>query len=219
LTDVAPDAPVIAIREGAVWKTFVVDEVAARKPWTDERWDAAFADVDGDGRTDVVLRLEGTRSGAPATWTQVFLAPPPSVQRVELRADLASSFALLDAPDVRSAAQLAVSLPSRAVSRDEACRTLAASATPAGLRRTALQDARLLRFDQPGMPTWLPKIVPAAKLTADDLRVLGAHCGQMVCSATRPYCVWSGGTDSQHLWFGLRDGELVISGAADYDGE
>jgi hypothetical protein len=77
LTDLAPDAPVIAVREGAASRTFVVDQVAARKPWSDERWDAAFADVDGDGRTDVVLRMQGTRGGSAAAWTQVFLAPSP----------------------------------------------------------------------------------------------------------------------------------------------
>lgn len=219
LTDFAPDAPVIAVREGAASRTFVVDAIASRKPWTDEKWDAAFADVDGDGRTDVVLRLDGTRAGAAARWTQVFLAPPPSVQAQTLAPDLASSFALLDAPDVHAAAALATGLPARSVTRDEACRLIAAASTPAGFRRVASGDARVLRFDQPGLPTWLPKIVPSAKVGADDVRGLGAHCAEMTCSPTRPYCSWSGGTDSQHVWFGVHDGDLAIAGAADYEGE
>lgn len=219
LTDMAPDAPVIAVREGAASRTFVVDAIAARKPWTDEKWDAAFADVDGDGRTDVVLRLEGTRGGAAAAWTQVFLAPPPSVQGRTLAPDLASSLAVMDAPDARAAAARAAGLPARTVSRDEACRLIAAASTPAGFRRVASGDARVLRFDQPGLPTWLPKIVPSAKVTPDDVRGLGAHCAEMTCSPTRPYCAWSGGTDSQHVWFGVHDGDLAIAGAADYDGE
>ncbi len=212
LTDFAPDAPVIAVREGAASRTFVVDAIASRKPWTDEKWDAAFADVDGDGRTDVVLRLDGTRAGAAARWTQVFLAPPPSVQAQTLAPDLASSFALLDAPDVHAAAALATGLPARSVTRDEACRLIAAASTPAGFRRVASGDARVLRFDQPGLPTWLPKIVPSAKVGADDVRGLGAHCAEMACSPTRPYCSWSGGTDSQHVWFGVHDGDLAICG-------
>lgn len=219
LTDLAPDAPVVAVQDGAASQTFVIDEAAGRKPWSDERWDAAFADVDGDGRTDVVLRMEGTRGGTPAAWTQVFLAPLPSVQTTALRADLASALVLLDAPDVRGAAQLAASLPSRTVSRDEACRLIATASTPAGFRRVALPGARLLRFEQPGMPTWLPKIVPSSKLVADDVRGLAAHCAEMTCSDTRPYCAWSGSTDAQHVWFGMREGDLAISGAADYDGE
>jgi hypothetical protein len=218
-TDLSPDAPVIALREGAVGRTFVVDQVAAHKPWTDERWDAAFADVDGDGRTDVILRLEGQRAGVAAAWTQAYLTPPASVQARAPKPDLASAFALLEARDVKGAAQLAVALPSRAVTRDEACRVAATASAPAGFRRVAAGDARLLRFDQPGMPTWLPKIVPASKVTLDDVRSLGAHCAEMTCSPTRPYCGWSGGTDSQHLWFGVHAGELSLTGAADYDGE
>jgi hypothetical protein len=77
----------------------------------------------------------------------------------------------------------------------------------------------VLRFEQPGLPTWLPKIVPSAKVTADDVRGLAAHCAEMTCSTTRPYCSWSGGTDSLHFWFGVRDGDLALTGAADYDGE
>jgi hypothetical protein len=219
LTDAAPDAPIIAVREGAASRTFVVDQIAARKPWTDEKWDAAFADVDGDGRTDVVLRIAGTRAGAATAWTQIFLAPPPSVQARTLTPDLASAFAIMDAPDAHAAAMLAAGLPARPVSRDEACRLIAAGSTPAGFRKVASGDARVLRFEQPGLPTWLPKIVPSAKVTADDVRGLGAHCTEMTCSASRPYCAWSGGTDSQHVWFGVRDGDLAITGAADYEGE
>jgi hypothetical protein len=221
LTDLAPDAPVVAIREGAASRTFVVDQVAARKPWSDERWDAAFADVDGDGRTDVVLRMQGTRGGSasPSAWTQVFLAPPPSVQSRSLTPDLASAFAVIDAPDARAAAVIATSSPSRVISRDEACHLIASASTPAGFRRVASADARVLRFEQPGLPTWLPKIVPSAKVTADDVRGLAAHCAEMTCSTTRPYCSWSGGTDSLHFWFGVRDGDLALTGAADYDGE
>jgi hypothetical protein len=219
LTDLAPDAPVIAVREGAASRTFVIDQVAARKPWGDERWDAAFADVDGDGRTDVVLRMEGTRGGTVAAWTQVFLAPAASVQSRSLSSDLASSYAIMEAQDAHAAAQLATALPARGVSRDEACRLITAATTPAGFRKAARADARVLRFDQPGLPTWLPKIVPSAKVTADDVRGLGAHCADMTCSSTRPYCSWSGGTDSQHFWFSLHDSDLAIAGAADYDGE
>lgn len=209
----------IAVREGAASRTFVVDQIAAHKPWTDERWDAAFADVDGDGRTDVVLRLQGTRAGNPAAWTQVFLAPPPSMQSRALAPDLASALSVMDAPDAHAAAVVAASSSGRVVTRDEACRLLASASTPAGFRRVASADARVLRFEQPGLPTWLPKTVPSSKVTADDVRGLGAHCAEMTCSATRPYCSWSGGTDSLHFWFGVRGGDLALTGAADYDGE
>jgi hypothetical protein len=219
LTDLAPDTPVVAVSEGAAARVFVVDVATARRTWTDAHWDAAFADVDGDGRTDVVLRLESPGGGSPVTWTQVFLAPPPSVQTGALQADVASALVTMDAADVHAAARDAASAPARGIARDEACRLLSAASTPAGFRRVATPDARVLRFDQPGMPTWLPKIVHSAKVATDDVRGLGAHCAELACSASRPYCAWSGGTDSQHFWFGWRDGDLAILGAADYDGE
>ena len=219
LTDLAPDAPVIALTEGSAARVFVMDAVTARHGWTETHWDAGFADVDGDGRTDVVLRMEGTGSGAPVTWTQAFLAPSPSVQAGPLRADLASSLSTMDAADLQTAVHAATVLPARGVAREDACRVLSTASTPAGFRRVASADARVLLFDQPGMPTWLPKVVPSAKVGADDVRGLGTHCAELTCSAMRPYCVWSGGTDSEHVWFGWRGSDLTIVGAADYDGE
>ena len=64
LTDLSPGAPVIAVRDAGASRVFVVDAVAARKLGGDTRWEAGFADVDGDGRTDVVLRMQGARAGA-----------------------------------------------------------------------------------------------------------------------------------------------------------
>ena len=130
-----------------------------------------------------------------------------------------SALATMDAPDAASAARAAASLPARGVGRDDACRVLASASSPAGFRKVATPEARVMRFDEPGLPTWLPKIVPAAKVVADDVRGLGAHCAELSCRGNRPYCEWLGGTDSQHFWFGWRDGNLAIVGTADYDGE
>ena len=220
LTDLAPDEPVVAVREGAAVRVFVIDAGAVRAEVGDARWEAAFADVDGDGRTDVIVRLSGTGAGGlPLAWTQAFFAPPPSMQVSSLEADLASALALMDTPDVSAAAQAAVLIPLRGVAHDDACRVLAAATTPAGFRRQAAPDARLMHFDEPGLPTWRPKVVPLGKLGMDDLRGISAHCAELACSATRPYCTWVGGSDSEHFWFGWRDSRLEVRGAADYDGE
>lgn len=219
-TDRSRDTPVVAVREGAVTRIFGIDAGAARAEVADARWDAAFADVDGDGRTDVVVRMTGSRTdGSPLAWTQTFLAPPASVQVTSLEPDLATSLATMDAPDVRTAARAAVSLAHGPVAHDEACRVLSAASTPAGFRRIAAPDARVLLFDEPGMPTWRPKIVPLSKIGADDVRGLGAHCAELACSPTRPYCSWSSGPDSLHAWFVGRDAQLMLAGVADYQGE
>jgi hypothetical protein len=220
LTDLAPDAPVVVVREGAALRLFAIDAGAVRAEVGDARWEAAFADVDGDGRTDVVVRLSGTGAGGlPLAWTQAFLAPAPSTQVSALEADLASALAVMDTTDVGAAARAAASIPMRAVAHDDACRLLAAATTPAGFRRHAASDARLIHFDEPGMPTWRPKVVPLGKLLADDLRGISAHCAELACSAIRPYCEWNGGSDWAHFWFGWSDSRLQILGAADYDGE
>lgn len=219
LTDLEPGVPAIAVREGDAARVFLVDAPplhGAPAPV----WDVAFADVDGDGRTDVVLRMVGKRDDTtPLAWTQVFLAPPASVQPTTLAPDLATALATMDAPDSHAAAHAAATLPARGVSREDACRVLSTARTPAGFRRVATADARVLLFDQPGMPTWRPKVVPSAKVGPGDVRDLGVHCPDIECSATRPYCVWSAGADSQHAWFGWADGQLALVGVADYDGE
>jgi hypothetical protein len=220
LTDLTPDAPVIATQEGAAARVFPVDAGSVRAEAAEARWESAFADVDGDGRTDVVIRMSGKRpDGSPVGWTQVFLAPAASVQATSVEADVATALATMDAADAPAAAQAATSLQRGGVSREDACRVLSAASTPAGFRRVAAPGARVLLFDQPGMPTWRPKVVTAAKLGADDVRGLGAHCAEMVCSPTRPYCFWASGADSLHAWFVGPASQLMLAGAADYQGE
>lgn len=219
-TDLSPDVPVVAVSEGLAARVFPIDAGTVRAEASEAQWDAAFGDVDGDGRTDVVVRMSGKRAdGSPVAWAQAFLAPAASVQATSLEADLASSLAAMDAPDARAAAHAATSLPSGGVSREDACRVLALASTATGFRKVAAPDARVLLFDEPGMPTWRPKVVPAAKIATDQVRGLGAHCAELTCNATRPYCSYVSGADSLHAWFGWNGGQLALLGAADYQGE
>jgi len=221
LTDAAPDAPCVVVREGASARLFPLDVGAVRAEANEVTWSVGFADVDGDGRTDVALRMNATRAdGAPLAWTQVFLAPPPSIQASSVDPDLPSAFVAMNTPDAKAAARAAASLPPHGVPHDDACRLLSAASTPAGFRRVSSADARLLLFQEPGRPTWRPKIVTRDKVASDQVRGLSAHCAELSCSATRPYCAWASATDSEHAWFGWgSDGTLELMGAADYDGE
>jgi hypothetical protein len=219
-TDLSPDIPVVAVREGLAARVFLLDAGTVRAEASEAQWDAAFGDVDGDGRTDVIVRMSGKRAdGSPVVWTQAFLAPLASVQATSLEADLASSFAAMDAPDAHAAAHAASSLPNTGVARDEACRVLGLASTASGFRKVSAPDARILLFDEPGMPTWRPKVVPAAKIVTDQVRGLGAHCAELACNATRPYCSYTSGADSLHAWFGWSGGQLALVGVADYQGE
>ena len=125
----------------------------------------------------------------------------------------------MDAADAAAGARAAASLPKGGPARDEACRVLTTASTVPGFRRVATPDARVLLFAEPGMPTWRPKVVSAAKIGADDVRGLGAHCAELACDATRMYCSWAAGADSLHAWFAWQGGQLVLAGAADYQGE
>jgi hypothetical protein len=220
LTDAAPDAPCVVVREGASARLFPLDVGAVRAQANEVTWTVGFADVDGDGRTDLALRMNTSRAdGLPLAWTQVFLAPAASMQASSVDPDLASALAVMSAPDARAAAHAAASLPTHGVSHDDACRLLATASTPTGFRRVSSPDARLLLFQEPGRPTWRPKVVTPDKVVADDVRRLSAHCSELSCSVARPYCTRASATDSEHAWFGWRDGRLEIIGAADYDGE
>ncbi len=220
LTDASPDSPWLALREGLAGRIFGLDVGPVRALAQEATWEASFADVDGDGRTDVALRMKGTRAdGTPLAWTQVFLAPPPSVQSTTVEADLASALAVMDAPDARAAAKAAAAVPSRPVTHDEACQLLASATTLPGFRRAATPGARLLLFQEPGRPTWRPKIVPLAKIAAGDVHGFAAHCAEMTCDKTRPYCSYAVPGDSLHVWFAWTGGRLAIDGVADYSGE
>ena len=133
-TDLSGDVPVVVVREGLAARVFTLDAGTVRAEASEAQWDAAFADVDGDGRTDVIVRMTGKRAdGSPVAWAQAFLAPPPSVQAIRLEADVATSLATMDAVDARSAAHAAATLPSGGVSHDDACRD--AGREDAALRR------------------------------------------------------------------------------------
>jgi hypothetical protein len=220
LTDAAPDVPCVVVREGLAARMFVLDVGPIRAQVEQGSWESTFADVDGDGRTDVVLRMSGSRAdGASLVWTEVFLAPPPSVQVSSLEADLPSALAAMDAPDAHAAARAAARPSPRAVSREEACQVLAAATTPAGFRHNATPGARLLQFQEPARPTWRPKVVSVAKISAGDVHGLSAHCAELTCDKTRPYCSYAVPGDSLHVWFAWNAGRLEIDGVADYSGE
>jgi hypothetical protein len=219
-TDLDPSAPEVAIEEGGTVRFFPIDSGALRAEASESAWEAAFADVDGDDRTDVVLRMTARDAGGrPFGFAQAFISPQASVQATAVEADLPSALALADTTSADAAARSAIAIPLRTVNREEACRLLASAGTVAGFRRAAAPDTRVLHFDEPSLPTWRPKVVGLGKLTNDDVRGLGTHCADLVCDARRPYCAWTAGSDSEHLWFGWTEDRLQLVGAADYDGE
>jgi hypothetical protein len=182
----------------------------------DERWEARFADVDGDGRTDAVVRGSGRGSdGAPLAFAQVLLTPPASVQGDEMTVDHASDVAVLQATTVDLAVQAALAVPSRGVSVEEACSLLGRlhwTSAKDDLRAIATDDARVLAFDDPSLPTWRARVVPIADVDADDIRQTslvrahydwesGRRCKELVCAPGRPVCWVADGVWAEYFWF------------------
>jgi hypothetical protein len=151
-----------------------------------------FADLDGDGRTDVVVRAKSAyaRKGLPSWGAQVFMAP----RSVDVEGeDYAREIAAAAAPTVDRAVQDAMAITNRGVSRDEACGLLAKLTDGASLAGALAPGALFVDgYTSPGTPTTSEDAVFAPP--ADAAAHVGAvalahdHCEQMACNPGRPYC-------------------------------
>jgi hypothetical protein len=181
-----------------------------------------FADVDGDGRTDVIARATGlwTADHSNITYTRALLAPR-SVQNMVLRADIAAELAMQGMPTIDDAAKSAIAVPTHGVDPKEVCRTLVGIHTVAGFQKMATPDARVVTFDQLGAPFLHGTVKAANLLRPDDVRDAGTHCGRVVCDPARPVCTFiDSGILSEIYWFNWgADGKPLVAGAAFYNGQ
>ena len=185
----------------------------------DLRFEARFADVDGDGRTDVVLRATGTSTdGTPLALAQTFLAPPPSVQVTDALVDHGSELAMAGATSVDAAVRAALSVATRGVTVSDACKLLASANTLVGFRRVATADVRVLTFEEPTMPTYRARVVAESRLRPEDVRDVGKHCKELECAPSRPYCVYVDGPYSEYYWFAWDTNAMRLAGVALYGG-
>jgi hypothetical protein len=216
VADVECDGPVVVIREAGAPRVFPLSAMCmVGATLTDARFEARFADVDGDGRTDAVVRVAG-RSNADAavetSFSEVYLAPPPTVQKDEIGPDHGAELALSGARSVDDAVNAALSVAPRGTTTAEACKVLAGTSQLGNFRRAATADVRVLFFSDPELPTYDARIIPERALEADDVRGSGIDCADLACSATRPFCT-SGGGES-YYWFAWIAGKMRLAGAA-----
>lgn len=177
-----------------------------------------FADLDGDGRTDMLLRTEGTGEG-PSYF--VIPAPPPSMEPPPASLDNAYAIATLGAPDLDAALRSALAMPSWSVTPRAACALLRGSNTLSRWRRIAARDARVIEFTEPSLPTLHPEVIESSALRQEHVSGVGATCPSLVCAPDRPYCrgVWEeAGPGSQHYYFTRERGALRLLGFAEYTG-
>jgi hypothetical protein len=220
VTDYESNGPTMVIRDGDYARVFPLSSMSfVGANATDLRYEARFADVDGDGRTDVVLRATGMATdGTPLAIAQTFLAPPASVQAADALVDHGSELAMAGATSVDAAAQAAVSVATRGVPLADACKLLASASTLAAFKRIATADVRVLTFEEPTMPTYRARIVTESRVRAEDVRDVGKHCKELECAPSRPYCVYVDGPYSEYYWFSWDKSAMRLAGVAFYSG-
>jgi hypothetical protein len=169
------------------------------------RFESRFGDVDGDGRTDVVVRAPGRASdSSPLVFTQAYLAPPPTVQADEMIADHASDLVVMDAPTLDDAVAAAMRVTRRGVDAEEACKLLDGVRWSTALddfHARSIPEARVIAFDEPSMPTYRARVIPANKLDDADVREAGKRCKDIECSKASPFCAYTDGAYSDYYWF------------------
>jgi hypothetical protein len=220
VTDRECNGPAVVLHDGPFARVFPLSSlcmVAARL--SPPRLEARFADVDGDGRTDAIVRLSGRDAADASSDTsliQVFLAPGATVQADEMTADHATELALLSVPTIDDAVKAVLAVPTHGTTTKDACRVLAGTSSLPAFRRASSTDVRVLFFDEPSMPTYRARVVPERNLVPDDVKLSGKECGDLECNPSRPVC--ASDDDDAFYWFTWMGGQLRLAGAAFYSG-
>jgi hypothetical protein len=220
ITDLEHQGPAVVVRDGDFARVFPLSSMGFMDAnATETRFEARFADVDGDGRTDAIVRGAGRAiDGTPLVFAQAFLAPPPSVNASDLAGDHGSELALLNPASMDAAVSAALSVPARGVAVSDACKLLSGADKLATFRKIATADVRVLAFEEPTLPTYRARITIESKLRQEDVKDTGKRCKDMECSATRPYCIYTDGPYSEVYWFAWDKSTMRLAGAAFYSG-
>lgn len=178
-------------------------------------YEARFADLDGDGRTDAILQVKGKYSGTATQFRYAQLASK-TIESFDFRDD-ASLLALWSSPELDVAVAAAASLPTRGVSTPDACKLLKQLTSPAGFIAASIPKAPILTYDEPRMATWRAKSRSAP--STDWTSIAGGRdCDSLECDPDRPVCTYTDGPSKDFYWLSWPDGVLKLSGIAYYVG-
>jgi hypothetical protein len=195
---------VLAVSEGPLTRIFSLDG-AFLEGFAIE---VGFADIDGDGFTDVVVRTPGKQGRTP----QVYLVPPASRSIESIQPDVASAWAIREASSIEDAIRRALQVPARGLTSAEAC---------AAIQRGPLTADQLFEYTEPNLLDLgrTSRRLPA--LRRRDLQAPGAFCAEpLVCSPSRPFCQDRQERDPglTYFWFDWPRGQLRLVALADYGG-
>ena len=202
----------LVVRDGGYWATHTLFTRTDDGPSPEVR----FADFDGDGRTDVAIRIVTELGGRAIPIDRAFLTPR-LVDPFEL-ADAASAFAMLRKTTLDASVRAALEVPSRGATREQVCKLLSSIRAPADVARASLPGAPLVSYTEPGMLSFSLSSKHARDATAADVQSLRLPCENLVCEPTRPVCTWAMPPTLDYFWLAWENGRLRFSAIALYTG-
>jgi hypothetical protein len=149
-----------------------------------EKATTAFADVDGDGRTDLVLHFDTFVDAGPANL--VFLTPR-SLARWDMVEDVPSELQAQGLTTLAAALPQMLTAPQRGVDAATALPLLQAAMTARGLAKVAAPGYRLFSYSEPAEPTTV-FVTHAHPFAKGGPGVTEPDCGQITCDSMRPVC-------------------------------
>jgi len=177
-----------------------------------------FADIDGDGATDMIVQASGKWDGK-ASESRVAYRSPRSLDASSYRtADDASTLALWATADLDSALQKVLALPLRGTTNEEACKLVKQLTSPAGFTAATIPKAPILSYNEPGIPSW--RVRTHTSTSIDWSSVLGApaSCDSLTCDPDRPVCTFRNEPSIEYYWLGWPDGVMKLVGIEYYTG-
>jgi hypothetical protein len=177
-----------------------------------------FADVDGDGRTDLILKSKaiGGDASTPTAY-RLFLAPRSVGDRSN---DRARELAMVGAPSLDAAVDAASAVPNRGIEREAACKLLRSVKSVASFKAALAPGGALITFaNSPGDPLDAPTLVAPSKLKNGDFDGFAARCESLYCDTASPFCESThNGPGSEHYVFTWVGTTLKLQFASDYRG-
>ncbi len=229
LTDVGP---AIVVRDGALVAVLPMTYFAMTNYTSPSdgpappapTYEVAFADVDGDGFAEAILRRKSFSypSPSPTVLTQVYTVPRTLVGTGSLVTsfDVDRQLVLLAAKTIDDAARAAVAYVAPRVTDAEACKVIGKLQTKAGLLSVTTPDALRIVFEEPSAAAFAREesIHPLRDTAPADLKELSMACKDLRCDGNG-YCHSDvEGPYSIHYWFRREGKQVLVTGVAPYGG-
>lgn len=174
-----------------------------------------FVESDGDGRADVVVFGEASYMKKRSKAARLYLSPRDvgSPGRMA-QAERSALFALRGTTSLEAALAAAITLPTGAIPKTEACPIVLAL----GDKRTApaalAPGAKTYAYNEPTQPE-----VSLHKVGLDGVATgYPPTCSDLRCDARRPFCTYADPPSIDWFWLARDKGRLLSTAVVRYDG-